>query len=90
MSDSLQFPLVPFNWASSLPFNAADAAYDVASRQDGSYKEAILTGRFDAVKPKPAPSTAFGRMNASDVRRIAISCANPATISCGLSHIPGQ
>jgi hypothetical protein len=29
-------------------------------------------------------------MNASDVRRIAVSCANPVTIPCGLSHIPGQ
>jgi hypothetical protein len=31
--------------------------------------------------PKPAPSTALGPTNPSDVRRIALSCANPATES---------
>jgi hypothetical protein len=32
-------------------------------------------------KPKPAPSTALGPTNPSDVRRIALSCADPVTES---------
>jgi hypothetical protein len=58
-----------------LPFTETATVY--MSWQDGSFKDPILPCRCGQHKPKPAPSTAFGPMNASDVRRIAASYRKP-------------